>query len=277
MTQLPAQLRGLLLDAGCAPSRWAKGVTKSRRPAPRATTWSRHGSKHPALGTVAKLRPRPSRPAQWTPRPARWRAVGRGRLLTGLPALPPLGQRMSDAHRPRPRLLAEPAWSPELAALTCRGGRRRLLPARAATRRGWRGAGWPGPALPPAQLAARPAAPAPRMRVYIRNGRGTLMSGRAEEAEAGRSCHRVEGGEGPLAGSLAPSPTTARGRRGPDPGRPGGRPATHADVDRGARTRTAPAAWPPRGNRLHAPPRPAPLAGVCLVGDPLGVSDLGVG
>lgn len=59
------------------------------------------------------------------------------------------------------------------------------------------GRGGRGPRSPRPLLAARPAAPAPRMTVYIPGGRGTPASSRAEGAGAGSSRRSVEGGRGP--------------------------------------------------------------------------------
>uniref|UniRef100_A0A7N9D4H8 UDP-N-acetylhexosamine pyrophosphorylase n=2 Tax=Macaca TaxID=9539 RepID=A0A7N9D4H8_MACFA len=88
---------------------------------------------------------------------------------------------------------AASASSSALRTLTCLGGRLPLLPAPAATSRGERG-GVAGLAFPLAPAPGPPAAAAPRMRVYIRSGRGTPMSGCAEGAGDRRSCGRAEEG-----------------------------------------------------------------------------------
>nr|XP_060500438.1 UDP-N-acetylhexosamine pyrophosphorylase isoform X4 [Panthera onca] len=85
-----------------------------------------------------------------------------------------------------------PASTPALAALTCPGGRWRLLPAPAATRRCERGAGWPGPRSPgPARGPPRRPGP-PDEGIYSELARD------AEEwphgAGAGRSRDHAEGG-----------------------------------------------------------------------------------
>lgn len=159
--------------------------------------------------------PPPADAAHTSPRPPRAGEGGRGRPRTGLPAPSPLGQGMSDAQGTAPSALSSP---PALAALTWPGGRWRLRPARVATPRCERGAGWLGPCSP-GQLVARPAVPAPRMRVYIRSGRGTPRSGRARGAEAGRSHRRAEGGERLPAQSclLSPPPASPEGTPGPGP------------------------------------------------------------
>lgn len=67
--------------------------------------------------------------------------------------------------------------------------------------------GW-GPRSARPLLAARPAALAPRMTVYIPGGRGTPASSRAEGAGAGSSRGSVEGGRAPSTRAL---PCQARG------------------------------------------------------------------
>nr|XP_055189859.1 translation initiation factor IF-2-like [Nyctereutes procyonoides] len=177
--------------------------------------------------------------------------LARGRSETPSPQAPlPAPPRARDHQQRRGRVTRE---APPPGAAGARGadvaltwpGRRRLLPARAATRRRERGAGWPGPRSP-GPLPARPAAPAPRMRVYIRSGRGTPRSGRAQAAGAGAA----PGGEGHARPPARP-PGEGRGARG----RPGVAPR--------APTAPAPAGEPPRARFPFAemPPGSAPQPG----------------
>lgn len=165
------------------------------------------GRLEPGRYTIAGLGPRPLHRTQKTPLLASgpW---GAGPLADRTPEPSPLGRRMSDA-RPRPApplpaLLPASAESLALRELTCRGGGWRLLPARQPLVAETEGRGGRGRRSPWPQLPARPAAPAPRMKVYIRSWRWTQMSGRAEGVGAGRSCGRAEKGEGRPTQSLSP-------------------------------------------------------------------------